>query len=103
MDLLSTTKAYHKRSRRGKVLKITSDHYIRTDITLGYLHKKPLLHSDLASLVSNSASKNNIIIVLDTNILMHGIDIFDDDSKQLPLQVVIVLQTVLEEIKQLNM
>ncbi len=103
MDLLSTTKAYHKRSRRGKVLKITSDHYIRTDITLGYLHKKPLLHSDLASLLSNSASKNNIVIVLDTNILMHGIDIFDDDSKQLPLQVVIVLQTVLEEIKQLNM
>ncbi len=69
MDSLSTTTSFHKRSRRGKVLKIVAERYTRTDITLGYLHKKLLLHADLASLMQSVG--NNHLIVLDTNILMH--------------------------------
>jgi len=69
MELVSTTSMFHKRSRRGKVLKITSERYTRTDITIGFLHKQPLSHADFTSLMQ--AVGNDYLIVLDTNILMH--------------------------------
>lgn len=82
-------------------LKIIREHYLRTDLWCGSSicvicpHEK----HDLV-LSANPVSKSNILnqphyLLLDTNVILDQIDVFEEDT----ITDVIVLQTVLDEVK----
>ncbi|KAG5180708.1 hypothetical protein JKP88DRAFT_349459 [Tribonema minus] len=86
-------KAFFKRTRRGKVLHIVNDHYLRDDIACGTLAGKELTAQDMARLASESAMKQ--LLVLDTNVVLNQMDLLDRGGPA--LSCVVVLQTVAEE------
>ncbi|KAL0275597.1 UNVERIFIED_CONTAM: hypothetical protein PYX00_003405 [Menopon gallinae] len=95
-----TTHTYLKKTKRGNILKIVREHYLRDDlwcgselcITCGRDTKNALLERSPVSL-SNLVKSH--YIVLDTNVVLDQIDILEEDI----LKNVIILQTVLKEVK----
>ena len=79
------------KTRTGKILKIVREHYLRDDIDNGLngekLDQHPSLHNDLIA-------KEHYLIP-DTNVLLQQMDVFEHSC----IQNVIVLQTVLREIR----
>ena len=79
------------KTRTGKILKIVREHYLRDDIENGLdsdkLDQHPSLHNDLIT-------KEHYIIP-DTNVLLQQMDVFEHPC----IQNVVVLQTVLKEIR----
>ena len=103
-------KSFLKKTRTGKVLKIVREHYLRDDIGCGVegfdscslpmeTDKAPqsTLSSDPVSLTRIFPDPHYII--LDTNIILNQIDILEVSAKDGGFQNVIVLQTVLEEVR----
>ena len=72
--------------------------HIRNDLCFGTLHGNILRSDDLVSLVSNAPHQQ--CLVLDTNIMMHQLDILECECPATGL--IVVLQTVLQELKHLN-
>lgn len=91
--------AFFKRTRKGKVIKLAKEKYLRSDIKCGYLRGALQSEKDLRSLVQVNSNKH--ICVVDTNICLHEIDVLEFRSSD-PL-VVVILQTVLQEVKNLNL
>ncbi|KAM4701510.1 exosome complex exonuclease RRP44 [Discoglossus pictus] len=93
------SKTFMKKTRSGGVLKIVREHYLRDDITCGcrgceecqqespILQEEPVLESTLCSAPH--------YLLPDTNVLLHQIDILEDQA----IQNVILLQTVLQEVR----
>eukprot|EP00611_Tribonema_gayanum_P002124 TRINITY_DN1155_c0_g3_i2.p1 TRINITY_DN1155_c0_g3~~TRINITY_DN1155_c0_g3_i2.p1 ORF type:complete len:1007 (+),score=329.82 TRINITY_DN1155_c0_g3_i2:263-3283(+) len=92
-------KAFFKRTRRGKVLHIVNDHYLRDDIACGTLAGKELTAHDMARLASESAMKQ--LLVLDTNVVLNQMDLLERGGPA--LSCVVVLQTVAEEVRHNNL
>lgn len=110
-------KTFLKKTRRGKVLKIVREHYLRTDIACGsdicQECPKPMIVSDentppkYSTLSENprqsfklpSECPRRHYIVLDTNIILNQIDVLEVPIKDGGLGDVIILQTVLEEVR----
>lgn len=96
-----TNKVFLRKNKRGNVLKILREHYLRTDIPCGFenclncqnqncyirLSKDPESLSDLV--------KQPHYLILDTNVVLDQIDILEEKV----MNDVIILQTVLEEVK----
>ena len=85
-----------KKTRRGKVLKIVREHYLRDDIKCGYapldsillekdclaneedgLPIKAELSSDFSKFPKSNVCKDNHFLILDTNIILNQIDILE--------------------------
>lgn len=98
-------KTFYKKTRRGKILKIVREHYLRDDISC---------NSDLCSECSghdentnsgsrlevkpkssNSTFKKPHYLLLDTNVVLDQIDLLE--ASEPGLTNVIITQTVLEE------
>ena len=104
-------KSFLKKTRTGKVLKIVREHYLRDDIACGSEacnDCQELVEQDEnrqnSSLSSSPASLSSLFsephyILLDTNIILNQIDILEVSAKEGGFQNVIVLQTVLEEVR----
>lgn len=96
-----TTKTFLRKTKRGNVLKIVREHYLRDDIWCGstLCKKCHLKEKDrvLDKEVINSSSVYSFphYLLLDTNVVLHQIDVLEEDV----LENVIILQTVLEEVK----
>uniref|UniRef100_H2Y6C0 Protein DIS3 homolog n=1 Tax=Ciona savignyi TaxID=51511 RepID=H2Y6C0_CIOSA len=79
------------KTRSGKILKIVREHYLRDDIDNGLVGGKlddhPPLQNDLVSLEH--------FLVVDTNVVLHQMDILEQPC----IRNVIILQTVLHEVK----
>ncbi|CAM9455950.1 unnamed protein product [Phaeothamnion confervicola] len=86
-------KAYFKRTRRGKVLRIVEDHYLRDDLGCGTLAGKQLRQDDLLALVRESPLQ--LLLVLDTNILLSQLTLLE--SQSLAFFAVVIPQTALQE------
>ena len=104
-------KSFLKKTRTGKVLKIVREHYLRDDIACGSeacndcmeLMEKDENRQN-SSLSASPISLSSLFsethyIVLDTNIILNQIDILEVSAKEGGFQNVIVLQTVLEEVR----
>lgn len=96
-----TSKVFIRKTKKGKVMKIVREHYLRDDITCGSRvcavcdH-----HQDGQPLEEAAASRSSLCtrahyVLPDTNVVLHQIDVIEDPS----VTNVIVLQTVLEEVK----
>lgn len=94
-----TSKTFLKKNKRGNVLKIVREHYLREDLSCGsdlcnecdskeaVLEKCPQHKSTVYS--------NPHYLLLDTNIILEQIDVLEEPS----LTNVIIVQTVLQEVK----
>lgn len=111
-------RSFVKVSSKGTVNKVIREHYLRDDIPCGLLGCEkcseillslpsgPLLidpipgaYPALAEGLKTDAPRTRIAIVPDTNVLLHYLDIFESPT----VTDVILLQTVLEELKHRNM
>lgn len=100
-------KSFVKVTRGGGVAKVVREHYLRDDIPCGVegcleclrlmeaLSEAPILLNPSLQTVANSAIGKAHIILPDTNILLHHLDVLETAL----FQDIVVLQTVLEEVK----
>ncbi len=94
-------RVFHRLTRRGKILKVVREHYLRDDISCG-ASTCPLCSqfegaaSEDATLLSDKPFRGQYVI-LDTNTVLHQMDVLEEDVDA--LRDVIVLQTVMEEVR----
>ncbi|CAM9455731.1 unnamed protein product [Pylaiella littoralis] len=93
------SRAFFKKTRKGKILRVVSDHYLRDDIGCGSLVGNPVSNEDLLRLAEESVMKR--FLVLDTNVVLNQMDLLDNPSPA--LSCVIVLQTVMQEVRHNNL
>nr|XP_046257452.1 exosome complex exonuclease RRP44 [Scatophagus argus] len=93
------SKTFVKKTRSGGVMKIVREHYLRDDIWCGSegctecKQESTVLQRD-ACIESNLCSSPHYLI-LDTNVVLHQIDVLEDPV----IRNVIILQTVLQEVR----
>ncbi|CAM9495162.1 unnamed protein product [Ectocarpus sp. 12 AP-2014] len=92
-------RAFFKKTRKGKILRVVSDHYLRDDIGCGSLSGKPVSNDNLVQLAQESVMKR--FLVLDTNVVLNQMDLLENPSPA--LSCVIVLQTVMQEARHNNL
>ncbi|KAJ7319939.1 hypothetical protein JRQ81_019450 [Phrynocephalus forsythii] len=114
-----TSRTFLKRTRAGAVLKVVREHYLRDDISCGVAACRacggeggegeggasttstsssgppPLLEAHPSSGAASSLCPGPHYLLLDTNVLLHQIDILEDPV----IRNVIILQTVLQEVR----
>ncbi|CAM9533622.1 unnamed protein product [Discosporangium mesarthrocarpum] len=88
-----------KKTRKGKVIRVVGDHYLRDDIGCGALAGKPITRADLLRLGRDSVMKQ--FLVLDTNVVLDQMDLLESPSAA--LSCVIILQVVLQETRHNNL
>ena len=79
-------KSFFKKTRKGQVKRVVKEHYVRDDIT-----SEP-----------DGGWGEGSCIVIDTNVALHQMDFLDVAATDGVLRNMIVLQTVLEEVKHRN-
>uniref|UniRef100_A0A182WAH3 Protein DIS3 homolog n=1 Tax=Anopheles minimus TaxID=112268 RepID=A0A182WAH3_9DIPT len=96
-----TNKVFMKKTKRGNILKIVREHYLRDDIWCGSAacHKCPLdenavLLQDVPESVSERFAFPHYLL-LDTNVVLYQMDLLEESA----IQNVIILHTVLDEVK----
>jgi exosome complex exonuclease DIS3/RRP44 len=92
-------RCFFKRTRKGKIIRLVQEKYLRSDVGCGYLFGRVITQHDLCKIVSEAPHKQ--ILIIDTNIAFHQIDVLDHKCPATCL--VIVLQTVLQELRNLNL
>ncbi|KAI3462305.1 hypothetical protein Pfo_018968, partial [Paulownia fortunei] len=88
------SKSFVKKTKQGKVVKVVREHYLRDDIYCGAPFCKVC---DVAAARLSSAAST--IIIVDTNVVLHQIDLLENPA----IDDVVVLSVVLEEVKNKNL
>eukprot|EP01038_Epipyxis_sp_PR26KG_P006749 gene6749-9246_t len=109
----SYKKGYYKRTRKGKAICLVEEKYLRSDLGYGCLRsswkisfpdqelsgsRTVINKVELRSLVSDAPHR--LLLLIDTNIALHQIDVLEHNCPATSL--VVVTQTVLQELKHLN-
>ncbi|KAJ3262535.1 exosome catalytic subunit dis3 [Boothiomyces macroporosus] len=81
------SKSFIKKTKKGSVIKIVKEHYLRDDIDCGI--------PSCSSCKTESQLTDGPYIIPDTNMLYHQIDLMEHQG----MQNIIILQTVLQELK----
>ena len=106
---------HYRKTRRGNVVKIVEERYLRTDLGLGARHGKTLTAADMAlpqpppvaEASSSSSSASGQLqplawLVPDTNVVLHQLDLLEFEGCP-HLDHVIILETVAEEVRHNNL
>ena len=96
---VSFHKAFFKKNFRGNVVRSVQNSFLRNDLEMGSMHSVTLSLSALQELIA--ANNNAPVIVIDTNIALHHIDLLEFQSSATCL--VVISQTVLSELRNLNL
>eukprot|EP01041_Mallomonas_annulata_P005740 gene5740-11608_t len=96
--MLHVQRKINIQGRSFRIIKLVHEKYLRHDLGCGYMCGKLLFPETLRTMVSQSPHQQMIIV--DTNIALHQIDILEYNSPATSL--IIILQTVLQEIRHLN-
>ncbi|KAG9442550.1 hypothetical protein H6P81_018404 [Aristolochia fimbriata] len=88
------SKSFVRKTRQGKVMKVVREHYLRDDIYCG-APMCEVCDSSAARLSSTAAP----ILIVDTNVVLHQIDLLENPA----INDVVVLSVVLEEVKNKNL
>jgi exosome complex exonuclease DIS3/RRP44 len=97
-DVVINGVGFYKRTRKGKVVKLTKEKYLRPDVHCGFHLNAFVSISQFLEYINNSAIDH--VLVVDTNEFIREMDIFE--YKFTKPFVVIVLQTVLQELRNVN-
>ncbi|KAG1650303.1 Exosome complex exonuclease RRP44 [Nymphon striatum] len=97
------SKTFNKKTKKGGIIKVVREHYLRDDIWCGSKACE-VCPIDDAILEKQPASESNLFtechyLLPDTNVVLHQIDILEDPA----IKNVIILQVVLEEVRHRNM
>lgn len=92
-------KAFYKKTRKGKVVRIVHEKYLRSDVECGYLCGNVVDVESLRAAVKGT--NHHLLIVVDTNVALRQIDILEFDNSL--LSMVVIPQTVLQELRNLNL
>ncbi|KAI8575331.1 hypothetical protein K450DRAFT_262255 [Umbelopsis ramanniana AG] len=95
-------KSFIKRTKKGNVIKVIKEHYLRDDIWCSSALCESCNHTDAllsATPRATESFRTPHYIVPDTNVFMNQIDIMEHPA----IKDVIVLQTVREELRHLSM
>ena len=95
---MAETRVYFARTRKGKIGCVVREKYCAESLGFGYLHRKEVNSEQLNSLLSNTV--HNTVFFLDTNIVLHHIDLLE--SKSNLTEVVVIPHTTLKELRNLN-
>ncbi|KYQ92675.1 putative exoribonuclease [Tieghemostelium lacteum] len=104
---MQLNKFYYRTTKKGNVIKVVNEIYLRDDIPCGHeqceicLSKyKERTNSEDRAISSGeiSSMSANQIYILDTNVILHQIDLLEDPS----LKNIVILSTVLNEVKSQN-
>lgn len=99
-DTSTICKSFFKKTRKGAIIRLVREKYIRNDIDCGFLHGLiPLSIDKLMNIILSNINQH--ILIIDTNIALHQIDVLEFPCEG--TQVVILLQTVLQEVKHRNL
>ncbi|XP_071873315.1 exosome complex exonuclease RRP44-like protein Dis3 [Bombus fervidus] len=97
-----TTKIFFRKTKGGNVFKTVREHYLRDDIHCGskacgkcLYRTRNIILDDENSSASSSKITGPYYLLIDTNIILDQIDILEEDI----ICNVIIVQTVLEEVK----
>lgn len=92
------TRTFHRRTRRGRVLKVVREHYLRDDIACGCASCKRchILDGSAAVALSPTPFRGRYLL-LDTNVILHQIDLLEQACPA--LCDVIIPQTVMQEVR----
>ncbi|XP_019177343.1 PREDICTED: exosome complex exonuclease RRP44 homolog A isoform X1 [Ipomoea nil] len=85
------SKSFVRKTKQGKVIKVVREHYLRDDIYCGATFCKTCD-------VSTARLSSSRILVVDTNVVLHQIDLLENPA----IDNVVVLSVVLEEVKNKN-
>ncbi|KAL0912834.1 hypothetical protein M5K25_016243 [Dendrobium thyrsiflorum] len=88
------SKSFVKKTKQGRVVKVVREHYLRDDIYCGAVVCK-VCDSSSARLSSAASA----ILIIDTNVVLHQIDLLENPA----INNVVVLSVVLEEVRNKNM
>ncbi|KAK9129204.1 hypothetical protein Sjap_009691 [Stephania japonica] len=89
-----TNKSFFAKTKEGRVLKVLREHYLRSDIYCG-ASACEVCNSTVARLSSDASA----IIIVDSNVVLHQIDLLENPA----INDVVVLSTVREEVKNKNL
>lgn len=96
-------KTFVRKTKRGNIIKVVREHYLRDDLSCGSLlcHTCPNLSP--AKLGAKQGAESGLVpnahyLLIDTNVAHHQIDFLEDPI----ITDVILLQTVLQEVRHLN-
>ncbi|PFX23563.1 Exosome complex exonuclease RRP44 [Stylophora pistillata] len=97
------SKVFVKKTRKGGVMKIVREHYLRDDVWCGASHCTNCVQTDDNLLDSSPRAPSKLYtfphyLLPDTNVVLHQIDVLEDPV----FTNVILLQTVLQEVQHLN-
>lgn len=95
----TTRRTFFHKTRRGKVIKLVHEKFIRPDLGVASLHGNIINPDQLRELVTQAPYSS--LIVVDTNILLHQIDVLEKNSPATSL--ILVTQTALGELRHLNL
>eukprot|EP00505_MAST-04D_sp_SCG-Rhode-Island_P002029 Stramenopile-MAST_4_protein_2029 len=97
--MIKTAHAFPVHTRRGKLLRVVREHYLRDDLGCGttcWQQEQGVLH--LSENLPRPVDANYVdYLVLDTNVVLKQIDLLE--LNVLPLSRLIIMQTVLEEVQ----
>ncbi|OEL23703.1 Exosome complex exonuclease RRP44-like protein A [Dichanthelium oligosanthes] len=89
------SKSFVKKTKQGRIQKVVREHYLRDDIYCGFVPcsacdaaAERKLHADAAA-----------ILVVDTNVVLHQIDLLENPT----IEDVVLLSVVLDEVKNKNL
>ncbi len=100
MSLNVSRNTFFRKTRKGDVIKQVNELYSHADFEVGFLLGAKLELDNFFGIVRSSSVQKAIVI--DTNILLHHMDIFEDSSSISLLDVLIIPQTALSELRHLN-
>ncbi|KAH8268133.1 hypothetical protein KR026_000560 [Drosophila bipectinata] len=97
---MQTLREFTRKTKRGNILKIVREHYLRDDIGCGSELCRKCFQNEVYQLTSQHEIQCSLFkfphyLVLDTNVVLDQIDVLEEDV----LRNVIVLTTVLNEVK----
>ena len=95
----SQRRVFFRRSRKGKVVRVVDDKYLRSDVGAGYHCGVAISPQQLQDFLQMTPDKE--LLVIDTNIALHEIDVLE--FKCPATACVAVPQTVLQELRHLNL
>uniref|UniRef100_A0A336KCD1 Protein DIS3 homolog n=1 Tax=Culicoides sonorensis TaxID=179676 RepID=A0A336KCD1_CULSO len=96
-----TNNIYMRKTKRGNIIKIVREHYLRDDIWCGSGTCTICMHTPNDLILSSKPTTNSVkfdyhhYLVVDTNVVLDQIDVFEEDA----IKDVIVLHTVMDEVK----
>ena len=92
------SKSFVKKTKKGAVLKVVREHYLRDDVWCGVKGCKKCKHEapplEMHPLAESDLCPHPHLIVPDTNVVLHQLDFLEDSS----ISNVIILQVVLQEV-----